>query len=88
MEMYKWTTIKDVIDNISDEFIRIFKTEPNTSLYLFYENQWIFNFIEYSENNFNLDVFEKALIRYKGLKGDCKTEKMGRIVLKNNCFIY
>ena len=56
MEMYKWTTIKDVIDNISDEFIRIFKTEPNTSLYLFYENQWIFNFIEYSENNFNLDI--------------------------------
>ena len=26
--------------------------------------------IYFYENNFNLDVFEKALIRYKGLKGE------------------
>ena len=56
MEMYKWSCINDVFVNISDEMIRILKTEPNTSLYLFYENQWIFNFIAYRENNFNLDI--------------------------------
>ena len=56
MEMYKWNCINDVFANISDEMIRVIKTEPNTSLYLFYENQWIFNFIAYSENNFNLDI--------------------------------
>lgn len=54
-EMDEWNCLNDVFTNINDEMKRIIETEPNT-FKSFFTNQWLFNFLEVEEYDFNLDI--------------------------------
>ena len=87
MEMYKWNCLDDAFLNISDEMTRIFKTEPNT-LYLYYDNQWIFNFIKNSEYNFNLDIsdYKQRVNTSKAIKKDHENILNEVLIFENEDF--
>lgn len=59
-ETEKWNVLNDVFDSISREMKRIIKTEPNT-FNLYYGNQWLFNFLEVGDYDFNLDIIDYNL---------------------------